>query len=248
MGQSNNKSEPKQEPKPKQELEPKQEPKSKPIVKKIDSLPDEIFLCIFGMLDMDSMGVVVITCRKFNLLYESNKTLIMKIKYIMLCNGFLDEQWVDKLKYPLKLLCRELGLLPWPKFNLAVQREEIKSSTECYKKAILWINEEFVTYEAFQAFQQFVSECPDASILIFEGDPVSFQCRLSPISCKYLCISGGCLLADWSKFINGIKGLQWVYFKPGGLHNKAVTWFIDTKTTLFIMDSIEVKEHSGDIK
>jgi hypothetical protein len=240
MGQSNNKSEPKQEPKPKQELEPKQEPKSKPIVKKIDSLPDEIFLCIFGMLDMDSMGVVVITCRKFNLLYESNKTLIMKIKYIMLCNGFLDEQWVDKLKYPLKLLCRELGLLPWPKFNLAVQREEIKSSLECYKKAILWIDEGGVTCEASQAFHKSVSECPDASILIFEGDPVNFQYGLPLVSCKYLCISGGCLFADWSRFINEIK--------PAGLYDKVVTWVIDTKTTLFIMDSVEIKEHSGDIK
>jgi hypothetical protein len=223
-------------------------PKSKPIVKKIDSLPKEILLYIFTMLDMDSMGVVVITCRKFNLLYESSKALIMNIKYIMSRGGFIDEQRVDKLKYPLKLLCQELDLLPWPKFNLAVQREEIKSSTEYYKKAILWINEDFVTYEAFQEFQKSVSECPDASILIFEGDPFSFHGGLSPISCEYLCISGGCLLVDWSKFINGIKGLQWVYFKPDGLHNEAVTWFIDTKTTLFIMDSIEVKEHSGDIK
>jgi hypothetical protein len=218
-------------------------------------IPDEIFSNIFRMLDMDSMGAVIITCWKFKLLYESDKTSLMDITCTALDNEALNKRRVGNLKYPLKLICLDLKLLLRPKFNLAIQRGEIKSSPGCHKKALLWIYKSKVTYEALRVFHESVSECPDVPILLFKGDPVFLLYKLPSakqpgrvVSWKYLCISGGDLSTTWPGLINEIEGLQWVYFKPGESYSDEVTWTITTRKTVFIMESVSIKSLSGNIK
>jgi hypothetical protein len=222
----------------------------------LEIIPNEIFLDIFRMLDMWYIEAVAGTCKRFRSIIELDKILFIDIIYTISSNGILnDERCVGNLEYPLKSLCLHLESLPRPKFSLAVQREEVKSSPGRHKKALLWIYEDKITYEALEAFNKSVSECPDASILLLRGDSIFSPYELPPVkqpgsvvSWKYLCISGGLLSAGWSELINGIEGLQWVYFKPGGSYIKVTTWIITTQKTVFIMESVTIEKVSGNIK
>jgi hypothetical protein len=224
--------------------------------KELKTIPDEIFEYIFKKLDMWSIEAVARTCRRFRLIFESDKISLMDITCVVSNNGAIKEQHMRHLEYPFKLICLDLELLPRPKFNVAVQRGEIKRSTGCHKKALLWIYEGEVTYEAFETYRKSVSEFSDAPIFLFEGDPVLLRYKipgdakqpLGVVSYKYLCISGGCLSQDWPSIINGFEGPQWIYFKPGGSYNEVTKWNINTPETLFIMESVFIKVLSGDIE
>jgi hypothetical protein len=221
----------------------------------LKTIPDEIFVYIFKKLDMWSIEAVARTCRRFRLIFESDKISLMDIICIASNNGTLNERRMRNLEYPFELICSNLELLLRPKFNLAVQRGEIKSSPGRHKKAFLWIDEGEVTVKALRAYRKSLSECPDVPILLLEGDPVFSQYNLpyfkqsmSVVSCKYLCISGGILSKGWAGFINEIEGLQWVYFKPGGSNREVATWTITTQKTVFIMESVFIEPLSGNIK
>jgi hypothetical protein len=223
--------------------------------KELKTIPDEIFEYIFKKLDMWSIEAVARTCRRFRLIFESDKISLMDITCVVSNNGAIKEQHMRHLEYPFKLICLDLELLLRPKFNLVVQGGEIKSSPGRHKKALLWIDEGEVTVKALKVYCKSVSECPDVPILLLEGNPVfrgyndsSFEQSLSVVSCKYLCISGGILSAGWAESINKIKGLQWVYFKPGGSNREVATWTITTQKTVFIMESVFIEPLSGNIK
>jgi hypothetical protein len=237
-------------------------PSPRSLPKQLEIIPDEIFLNIFKMLGIWSIEAVARTCRRFRLIFESDKISLMDIICIASDNGALNERRMRNLEYPFELICLDSKLLPRPKFNLAVQKGEVKSSPGHHKKALLWIDEGKVAYKAFEAYYKSLSECPDVSILLLEGDPVFFRYKIpdvkqlardvkqpaSVVSCKYLCISGGCLSQDWQSLINGTSGPQWVYFKPGGLYNEVVTWTISTPKTLFIMESVKIQRVLGTVE
>jgi hypothetical protein len=226
----------------------------------LGTLRENIILCIFRRLDMCHIIAMVMTCKYFKSIWDSVSELDMCIYVIVPKDIIVGWKFFRHSKYPLKYILRGLNLGPWLKFKPVVQGSKIEISSGYSTKALFWVQEGCIGNNTLELLQRFVSECPQTSILFWEGDPIFFgheillyqeleksSQELEKLkSLEYLCVRGGCLLKDWSKFFNQFPKLKCVYFKSNGLPY-TTTWTVNTPKT-FIMDFACIQIRSGTIK
>jgi hypothetical protein len=218
------------------------------------TLPKDILLIIFRMLDMISMTEVEITCKYFKLIWESVPEPGMYMYPIVPKNVVVGWQWLYGFRYALKYIFQDLKLQSLSEFELVVPEGKAESSPEYSTKALLVPNKNLGNDE-LQLLQSFISKYPQTPILFCGKDPRLFKisselCQsLKKLgSLKYLCINDGCLDDDWSNFFNRFKQLKLVYFTPREEYCVQTIWTINTPETVFIMDFIAIESLSGTLE
>jgi hypothetical protein len=232
--------------------------KSETLPNVLEITPDEIFSDIFIMLDVKSIGAVVIACKRFkSIIYESNKRLI--IYYIISSRTTaLDQKLVRGFVYLLEFQLRNSGLLLWPRFKPVDPEREIESSSGYSINVLLWVEEGRVTDKESLSLRWFISKIskyPQTPIiLLLKGDSIFFwdkellQKVRELCSLKVLGVINGSPQC-WSN-LDSFNGLELVYFAPKKQYRRdnessisiisTTIWTISTKETTFIMNSTDI--------
>jgi hypothetical protein len=279
MGLSNNKSKP--EPKPKPESEPDNKmvsdgsssvralsneilsdgsSSSRTLSSWLEIIPDEIFLHIFIMLGVWSIGAVLKTCRRFkSIICGSNKKLHITVEYIVSNDTVLDIKLVRDLMYPLEFQFRNSGLLLLLEFKPIDPENGTESSSGYSVNVLLWVQKSWmVTNKALESLRWFISKIskdPQTPIIlllkgdsIFSKDEKLLQKVRELRSLKVLGVIDGSPEC-WSK-LNSFNELELVYFVPKEQYirdekliylDSITVWTINTQETTFIMNFTGIK-------
>jgi hypothetical protein len=255
MGLSNNKLKQKQTMRDLVELE-SLSPPSRTLSFSLETFPNEIFLNIFLMLDVWSIGTVLKTCKHFRfIIYESNIKILVNVCYIGSFNSVvLDTKLVHDLLYLLEFKFRNLGLPFSIEFQQVYPGRKIESFIGYSVNALLWVEQGQVKDKALESLQWFISEYSQTPILLLKGDSIIFKRKKlyqkvrELRSLKVLGVIDG-TLKRWSEF-QTFNELELVYFatreyiidkKKFFSITSAATWTIDTRETTFIVDAENLK-------
>jgi hypothetical protein len=235
-------------------------PSSRTLSSLLEIIPDEIFLAIFIMLDVWSIGAVLKTCRRFkSITYGSNKKLFITVKYIVSNSTALDMKLVRDLIYPLEFQFRNSGLLLLLEFKPVDPESETESSSGYSVNVLLWVEKSWVvTNKALESLRWFISKISEDAqtpiILLLKGDTIFSKDEklLQKVrelrSLKVLSVIDGSP-EYWSK-LNSFNELQLVYFVPKEQYirdekliylDSITVWTINTQETTFIVNSTGIE-------